>query len=125
MMALRTLLRAAYLAATLCTGLASVAAHGQNALLPPDWVQLGTRGADAAVSEDGQRWMVGTDGRAYRWNEAGARWISYGSRSDLARIDAGRDGAAALSRSGELLVTGNAPQGEWRPTGMQIGRAHV
>ncbi len=97
---------------------------GSNATAPafaPDWIQLGTRGVDTAVAEDGQRWMVGSDGRAYRWNEAAARWAAFGSRNDLARIDATRAGVAALTRSGELVVSDARNDGtsEWRSTGMR------
>ena len=67
----------------------------------PDWVQIGTRGIDAAVSEDGQRWYVGTDGRAWRRDEAAARWVAYGTRSDLVRIDAAREGAEMVETRDE------------------------
>jgi len=134
---MRVTLKALWLGAALCAGLATSPVLSQTTatvppvnLLPPDWVQSGTRGIDAAVSEDGQRWYVGTDGRAYRRDEAAARWVPYGTRSDLARIDAAREGAAAITRSGELLVTGNAATGEWRPTGMRaldvgIGKGRI
>ena len=100
------------------------------ASLSPDWVQIGSGGIDAAVSDDGQRWIIGRDGRAQRWNAASARWMPYGTRTDLARVDATREGAAAITRSGELLVTGNAAQGEWLPTGMRavdvgLGRGRI
>ncbi len=95
----------------------SQAAEAADVALPPDWVQLGTRGVDAAASADNQRWMVGADGRAYRWNDAAQSWAPYGSRADLARIDAAPNGAAAITRSGELVVTDLG--GQWRPTGVR------
>lgn len=118
---MRTFFRALCLSAALCGGFAMQPAHAQTAqsgaLLAPDWVQSATRGVDAAVSEDGQRWYVGTDGRAYRWNESSSRWVQHGTRADLVRIDAARNGVAALTRSGELVLSDG--RGDWRATGMR------
>lgn len=80
---------------------------------------MASRGLDAAVSQDGQRWYIGTDGRAYRWFDEKKAWVVHGSRTDLARIDAGNEGAAALSKSGELYVTSRDPGDSWRPTGVR------
>ncbi len=87
--------------------------------LPPDWVQLAARGVDAAASPDNQRWYVGADGRAWRWNDAQRAWVAHGSRSDFARIDAAANGAAALTRTGELYVTSAEPSAQWQPTGVR------
>lgn len=99
--------------------LAAALAQVPAALTQPDWVQLAAGGQDASASHGGRRWYVGTDGRAYRWDDARQTWLAHGRRSDLVRIDASDRGAAAVARDGEVYVTGLAVDDDWRPLGVR------
>lgn len=81
----------------------------------PDWMQDMSSGVDVSISHGGEKWFIGTDGKAYRWT--GGSWQAHGSRSDFLRIDANDDDAAALTDSGLLYLTAN--NGNWQPTGIR------
>lgn len=83
-----------------------------------DWRRMAGAARDVAISHDGQRWMVGLDGRAYRWDVATQDWQPQGRRSDLARLDVGTDGVAALTEGGLLVVRDRAAaaRSPWRVT---------
>lgn len=112
-------LLATALAACALTGASAQGTGAGGALAEPSWVQVAPSGRDAAVSPDGQRWIIDADGRALRWQPTRGAWVPHGSRRDLARIAAGGAGAAAVTTSGDVLVTSSAADDGWRSLGVR------
>ena len=96
-----------------------IATHGYAANNKPDWVQDNASGQDISISHSGARWFIGQDGKSYEWSAQKKMWGAHGSRSNFTRIDAGESGAAALTDSGLLYVTGL--RGGWQSTGIRAG----
>lgn len=99
----------------------TISVVAQDAVSDLDWQRMPGAAQDVSVSHQGQRWMVGLEGRAYRWDVASQSWQSHGRRSDLARIDAGAAGVAALTANGQLLVrkADAPPAAPWRVTSLR------
>lgn len=71
-----------------------------------DWQQDSVSALDAAVSHDGQKWIIGSDGVPYQWNDATNSWTKVAGRNDFVKIDAGRDGVAAITKNGSVYIKG-------------------
>ncbi len=81
-----------------------------------DWRQGLVSAQDASVSHDGQKWIIGSDGAAYQWDEVTNNWSNISGRNDFVRIDAGPDGVAAIAKNGSLYIKGQGSG--WQPTGI-------
>ncbi len=89
-----------------------------------DWMQGQTNAKDVSISHNGNQWYVDQDGRAYQWNAQTSQWNTHGTRSNFDRIDAGNDGAVAITTNGQVYVTFNT-QKSWQATGITASDAGV